>query len=40
LLLEIERTYYDMQGRPVETADTVVPDARWEVTYEFGIDRP
>ncbi|MEU0740961.1 GntR family transcriptional regulator [Streptomyces sp. NPDC006134] len=40
LVLEIERTYYDTDGRPVETADIVVPDARWEVAYEFGIDRP
>ncbi|WP_156722747.1 GntR family transcriptional regulator [Streptomyces apocyni] len=39
LLLVIERTYYDTDGRPVETADIVVPDIRWEVAYEFGIDR-
>ncbi|AXG55486.1 gntR-family regulator [Streptomyces lincolnensis] len=38
LVLEIERTYYDSDGRPVETADIVVPDVRWEVAYEFGID--
>ncbi|ORT58493.1 GntR family transcriptional regulator [Streptomyces sp. CB03238] len=39
LVLEIERTYYDTDGRPVETADIIVPDVRWEVAYEFGIDR-
>jgi GntR family transcriptional regulator len=39
LLLEIERTYYDTDGRPVETADIVIPDIRWEVAYEFGIDQ-
>ncbi|MFI9170742.1 GntR family transcriptional regulator [Streptomyces lincolnensis] len=38
LVLEIERTYYDSDGRPVETADIVVPDVRWEVAYEFGTD--
>ncbi|MET7520434.1 GntR family transcriptional regulator [Streptomyces sp. NPDC005480] len=40
LVLLIERTYYDTDGRPVETADIVVPDVRWEVAYEFGIDQP
>ncbi|MFE9453369.1 GntR family transcriptional regulator [Streptomyces sp. NPDC006739] len=40
LLLEIERTYYDTDGRPVETADIVVPHIRWEVAYEFGVERP
>lgn len=40
LLLEIERTYYDTDRRPVETADIVVPDVRWEVAYEFGVERP
>ncbi|MEV2210816.1 GntR family transcriptional regulator [Streptomyces sp. NPDC050997] len=39
LVIEIERTYYDTDGRPVETADIVVPDVRWEVAYEFGADR-
>ncbi|MGP4086057.1 GntR family transcriptional regulator [Streptomyces sp. KR55] len=38
LVLEIERTYYDTDGRPVETADIVVPDVRWEVAYEFGVE--
>lgn len=40
LVLAIERTYYDADGRAVETADIVVPDARWEVAYEFSIDTP
>lgn len=40
LVLHIERTYYDTDGRPVETADITIPDARWEVAYEFGIDQP
>lgn len=39
LLMRIERTYYDGNGRPVETADLVVPDIRWEIAYEIGIDR-
>lgn len=38
LILAIERTYYDGDGRAVETADITVPDARWEVAYEFGVD--
>lgn len=37
LVLRIERTYYDSDGRPVETSDIVVPDARWEVAYEVGL---
>lgn len=40
LLLEIERTYYDTDGRPVETADITIPDVRWEVAYEIPIDQP
>jgi GntR family transcriptional regulator len=40
LVLQIERTIYDTDGRPVETADIVFPDARRAVVYEFGIDRP
>ncbi|GAA4918581.1 GntR family transcriptional regulator [Streptomyces coeruleoprunus] len=40
LLLVIERTYYDTEGRPVETADIVVPDIRWEVAYEVAIHHP
>ncbi|MDR3081840.1 MAG: GntR family transcriptional regulator [Streptomyces sp.] len=37
LLLAIERTYYDGDGHPVETADIVVPDDQWEVAYEFRV---
>ncbi|MGW4983928.1 GntR family transcriptional regulator [Streptomyces mirabilis] len=37
LVLVIERTYYDSEGRAVETADIVVPDVRWEVAYECGV---
>lgn len=40
LLTRIERTYHDRDGRPVETADIVVPDARWEIAYEIPVDRP
>ncbi|MGW4171448.1 GntR family transcriptional regulator [Streptomyces chartreusis] len=40
LVLQIERTIFDADGRPVETADMVIPDVRREVVYEFGVDRP
>lgn len=40
LVLSIECTYYDGDGRPVETADIVVPDRSWEVAYEFAVDPP
>ncbi|MFE6976970.1 GntR family transcriptional regulator [Streptomyces sp. NPDC057682] len=40
LVLRIERTIYATDGRPVETADLVVPDARREVVYEFGAEAP
>ncbi|MEV7004557.1 GntR family transcriptional regulator [Streptomyces sp. NPDC093982] len=40
LVLVIERTYLDVDGRAVETADITVPDSRWDVAYEFGIDPP
>ncbi|MFJ7199627.1 MULTISPECIES: GntR family transcriptional regulator [unclassified Streptomyces] len=40
LVLQIERTIYDTDGRPVETADMVIPDVRREVVYEFGVDGP
>ncbi|MGW7539627.1 GntR family transcriptional regulator [Streptomyces sp. NPDC054770] len=39
LVLAIERTIYDTGGRPVETADIVIPDVRREVVYEFAVDR-
>ncbi|GGV27735.1 GntR family transcriptional regulator [Streptomyces filipinensis] len=38
LVLRIERTIYDTGGRPVETADIVIPDVRREVVYEFAVD--
>lgn len=40
LVIKIERTYYDTDGRPVETADITVADMRWEIAYEIGIERP
>ncbi|WP_330304363.1 MULTISPECIES: GntR family transcriptional regulator [unclassified Streptomyces] len=40
LVLQIERTIYDTDRRPVETADIVIPDVRREVAYEFVVDRP
>ncbi|UUU44307.1 GntR family transcriptional regulator [Streptomyces sp. NBC_00162] len=40
LVLQIERTIYDTNGCPVETADMVIPDVRREEVYEFGVDRP
>lgn len=40
LVLAIERTYYDGDGRAVETADIVIPDRTWEVAYEFAVDPP
>ncbi|MFE3413833.1 GntR family transcriptional regulator [Streptomyces mirabilis] len=35
----IRRTYYSDQGRPVETADIVVPATHCEFVYEIPIDR-
>ncbi len=40
LVLQIERTIYDIDRRPVETADIVIPDVRREVAYEFAVERP
>ncbi|KOV67586.1 GntR family transcriptional regulator [Streptomyces sp. MMG1121] len=39
LVLQIERTLYDADGRPVETADIVIPDVRRAVVYAFGAER-
>lgn len=39
LVTHIRRTYYSDQGRPVETADIVVPAARCEIVYEIPISR-
>lgn len=40
LVLQLERTIFDTGGRPVETADMVIPDVRREVVYEFEAGRP
>ncbi|WP_327176639.1 GntR family transcriptional regulator [Streptomyces sp. NBC_01335] len=39
LITEMERTFYDSDGRPVETADIVVPDVRWEIAYEIAVEQ-
>ncbi|MFF3715991.1 GntR family transcriptional regulator [Streptomyces prasinus] len=39
LVTHIRRTYYNDQGRPVETADIVVPAALCEIVYEIPINR-
>ncbi|MFB6848368.1 GntR family transcriptional regulator [Streptomyces sp. NPDC056373] len=39
LVTHIRRTYYSDQGRPVETADIVVPAALCEIVYEVPISR-
>jgi GntR family transcriptional regulator len=36
-VLAVERTYY-AAGRPVETADVVLPSDRFEMVYRFPID--
>ncbi|GGR51869.1 GntR family transcriptional regulator [Streptomyces netropsis] len=36
----IRRTYFCDDGRPVETADIIVPAAHGEIVYEIPIDRP
>ncbi|WP_441250102.1 GntR family transcriptional regulator [Kitasatospora sp. McL0602] len=38
LVTLIERTYFDADGRPVETADFVIPDSRWEIHYELPVE--
>ncbi|MFF0729714.1 GntR family transcriptional regulator [Streptomyces sp. NPDC004134] len=37
LVTHIERTYYAEDGRPVETADIIIPAARAEIVYELEI---
>ncbi|GAA2751506.1 MULTISPECIES: GntR family transcriptional regulator [Kitasatospora] len=37
LVTVIERTHLDADGRAVETADLVVPDARWDIVYELAV---
>ncbi|MFC9236138.1 GntR family transcriptional regulator [Streptomyces decoyicus] len=39
LVTHIRRTYYSDQGRPVETADIIVPAALCEIVYEIPISR-
>ncbi|UGY91749.1 GntR family transcriptional regulator [Streptomyces gobiensis] len=39
LVTHIQRTYYCEDGRPVETADIIVPAARCEVVYEIPVNR-
>ncbi|MFF8960835.1 GntR family transcriptional regulator [Streptomyces sp. NPDC014894] len=36
----IERTHYDTAGRPVETADLLVPADRWDITYDITLSPP
>lgn len=36
----VQRTHVDDSGRPVETADVVVPADRWEIAYEVPVARP
>jgi GntR family transcriptional regulator len=38
LVTHIQRTYYSDDGRPVETADIVVPTATCEIVYEVPIN--
>ncbi|MFE0255798.1 UTRA domain-containing protein [Streptomyces sp. NPDC059010] len=38
LVTHIRRTYYSDDGRPVETADIVVPAAHCEIVYEIPIN--
>ncbi len=37
LVTHIRRTYYSDKGRPVETADIVVPAALCEIVYEVPV---
>lgn len=39
LVTRIQRTYYSSEGRPVETADIVVPTALCEIVYEVPVSR-
>ena len=40
LVTHIRRTYYSHRGRPVESADIVVPVAYCEIVYEIPVNRP
>lgn len=37
LVTHIQRTYYSDDGRPMETADIVVPAALCEIVYEVPV---
>ncbi|WP_328944869.1 GntR family transcriptional regulator [Streptomyces sp. NBC_00250] len=39
LVTHIRRTYYSSEGRPVETADIIIPAALCEIVYEVPISR-
>ncbi|MFI8276458.1 GntR family transcriptional regulator [Streptomyces sp. NPDC085929] len=39
LVTHIRRTYYSDEGRPVETADIVIPAALCEIVYEIPVGR-
>ncbi|MEU8938784.1 GntR family transcriptional regulator [Streptomyces goshikiensis] len=39
LVTHIRRTYYSDQGRPVETADIVIPASLCEIVYEIPVSR-
>ncbi|MFE9791316.1 GntR family transcriptional regulator [Streptomyces goshikiensis] len=39
LVTHIRRTYYSDEGRPVETADIVIPAALCEIVYETPVSR-
>lgn len=36
----IERTFYDSDDRPVETADLLVPANRWDIDYDITLTEP
>ncbi|MGK3110641.1 GntR family transcriptional regulator [Streptomyces sp. WAC05858] len=33
----IQRTHYSTDGRPVETADLLIPADRWDITYDVPV---
>ncbi|MFI5621310.1 GntR family transcriptional regulator [Streptomyces sp. NPDC051567] len=37
LAMLIERTFYDSDDRPVETADLLVPADRWDIDYDIAL---
>ncbi|MEU2391863.1 GntR family transcriptional regulator [Streptomyces sp. NPDC007369] len=36
----IERTFYDSDDRPLETADLLVPADRWDIDYDIALTAP